>query len=87
MAKNWLLKIIIFAILWVVGMFLFADFGGAIGIFSGMLFIGNAILGSNLVTDGNDVAGMLIAFVVTIVVYYILTEIITYLLLKLFGKK
>ena len=90
MARNILLKIIIFALLWVLSvMFFGAQFGGgaAAGITTSMFFIGKSIMGSSLSEDADSLASNIVAFIVTAVVYYIVAELVTLILLKLFGRK
>lgn len=85
--KHWFLKIVIFAILWIVGGYFFASFGGSVGTFGGMLYIGKSVLGSSLATDGSGLVNMIFSFIITAVIYYIVATIITFLLMKLFARK
>ena len=88
MARNLLLKIIIFALLWVLGAFFFgAQFGGAAGTTTSMLFIGESIMGSDLSADAGGVVGLILSFIITAVVYYIVAELLTLVLMRIFGRK
>lgn len=87
MAKNWLLKILIFALLWIVGGYFFGEFGGSVGGVGSMLYIGKTMLGTSLSTDGTDVVNLIVAFIITAAVYYIIAEIITFLLMRIFGRR
>ena len=87
MAKNWLLKILIFAALWIVGGYFFGEFGGSVGGIGSMLYIGKTLLGISLSSEGGDVVNMIVAFIITAAAYYIVAEIITFLLMKIFGRR
>ena len=82
---KWIIKIIIFAALWFVGIWLFSGFGGAIGQYGSMLYIGNYILGSSLTADGGDIVTLIFSFIITASIYYLISEILTYILTSIFG--
>lgn len=81
-----LLKIVIFVLTWIVGTWFFSDFGGTGGSYTGFLFIGQSVLGSDLAGQGGSLVGMIFSFIITAAAYYIVAEILTYLLLLLFGR-
>jgi hypothetical protein len=85
--SNTILKIIIFVLLFVFGTLFFKGFGESAGATGGILFIGESILGSSLSSDGGSLTQIIISFIITAAVYYILAEIITLIILRLFGKK
>lgn len=87
MARNIILKTIIFALLWILGSFFFSNFGGGAGTSTSFLFIGESIIGSNLSDDAAGITSMIVSFIVTAVVYYVIAEIITLILIKIFGRK
>lgn len=82
---KWLIKIVIFAALWFIGAWLFSGFGGSIGQYGSMFYIGNYILGSSLSADSNSIVTMIFSFIITIGIYYLIAEILTLMLTKLFG--
>lgn len=82
---KWLIKIAIFAALWFVGIWLFSGFGGSIGTYGSALYIGNYILGSSITADGSNIVTLIFSFIITVGVYYLIAEILTFIVTKLFG--
>ena len=81
-----LLKLAIFAVLWVVGSFLFSStVGGEGSVLGNALFVGETILGSELASEANEVVGLLLSFIVTAAIYYFVAEILALILVKAFG--
>ncbi|MBN1275415.1 hypothetical protein JXA12_03925 [Candidatus Woesearchaeota archaeon] len=84
--EGWFLRIVIFALLWVIGAFFFGSYGGSIGTYGSMIYIGNTILGSSLSEDGGSIATLIISFIITAAIYYIIAEIVTLVLTRVFGR-
>lgn len=86
MGKGWFLKILIFALLWIVGGWFFSSFGGSVGGYGSMFYIGNVILGSSLSSDADNVIMLIVSFIITAAAYYLIAEIITFVLMKVFLR-
>ncbi|MBD3209456.1 hypothetical protein GF367_03480 [Candidatus Woesearchaeota archaeon] len=82
------LRLFIFVLLWVVGGLFFGEYGGAIGMQGSMLFIGESIVGTgSLARQGGDVILLIASFIITAAVYYLVAVVITFFLVRAFGRK
>ena len=82
---SFLLKLIIFIIIFAAGFLFFKPEHGG-GPFSAFFFLGASILGTNLAVDGGNTVELIVSFIITVGVYYLIMEIVAYILL-IFGKK
>lgn len=82
---KWLIKGVIFILLWVVRKFMFSPEQG--GPLTGMLYIGETIAGTRLSTDGASLIMVIFSFIITIIAYYLIAEIITMIIMLIFRRK
>lgn len=86
MGKGRILKIVIFALLWIVGEWFFSSFGGAAGTTTSFLYIGQTIVGSNFNTEGDKIISIIITFIITAVAYFLVSMILNYIIMKIFRR-
>jgi len=83
--SKMLLKLIIFIIIWGVGSALFSGmFGGSASDITGIFFVGQQVLGSSLQNDADGLITLIFSFIITTAVYYLIAEIITFIIYKIF---
>jgi hypothetical protein len=79
---KWLIKIVIFSALWFVRAKFFSPEQG--GPLTGLLYLGETVTNTNLASDGGGVVMTIFSFIITVAVYYIISELITVFIMIIF---
>ncbi len=85
LADNKLLRFFILIILYALGMIIFSNMEGA-GPMSAFFFVGESILKSDISSQADSIVNLIFNFIITTMIYYFISLIITYVILKIWGR-